>query len=61
MRVFTVEKGKLEGVSVKVKRDVHPSIPGEHQLVQFFPLDGPGVVNFTREEMNAVGKFLGLP
>lgn len=38
--------------SVQVTRDA-----GE--IVQFFPLDGPGVPTFSREEMTAIGRIIG--
>jgi hypothetical protein len=41
-----------DGTAVQVTRDA-----GE--IVQFFPLDGPGVTAFTREEMNAIGRVIG--
>ncbi len=41
-----------DGVVVQIVRD-------GGTIVQFFPLDGPGVVAFTREEMTAIGRLLG--
>ena len=52
LRVFKIENGRLAGVTVQVTRD-------GGVFVQFFPLGGPGVVNFTREELTALGHFLG--
>jgi hypothetical protein len=41
-----------DGTVVQIVRD-------SGTIVQFFPLDGPGVVSFTREELTAIGRFLG--
>jgi hypothetical protein len=41
-----------DGLVVQIVRD-------SGTIVQFFPMEGPGVVSFTREELIAVGKFIG--
>ncbi|HVQ16673.1 MAG TPA: hypothetical protein VMS40_23885, partial [Vicinamibacterales bacterium] len=41
-----------DGTVVQIVRD-------SGTIVQFFPMDGPGIVSFTREELTAIGRFLG--
>ena len=56
LRIETLRSGRLAGVSVQIKRDL---VNGISQIVQFFPIAGPRVVDFTREEMQAIGRFIG--
>ena len=56
LRIETLRSGNLTGVSLQIKRDL---VNGVSQIVQFFPIAGPRVVDFTREEMQAIGRFIG--
>jgi hypothetical protein len=53
LRIKTLDAPpSLAGVTVQIVRD-------GGRIVQFFPLDGPGILTFSRQEMIAIGKFLG--
>ena len=53
VRVYTIEGGPLDGLTVQIVRD-------DFEIVQFFPLETPGtnVINFSREELWGIGFFL---